>query len=262
MLLSWCKNLGVLGFLGFALIALLSCQYTVDKSEQNANPSGLQGKLDQQLNFAIVSEQVLKPKCLNCHSNAQKNSGGVNLESFASVRSVLADIKNDIQSGDMPRAPIPPLTDEEKFLVLAWIQIGAPKDSPPVNSIPESSPIPQPDPQATPTPQPVPTPIERDLPTQGLEPKFSSIYNLIFKTKCLECHQAGGDAELIPFEKYSDIVFGKMVIPNDPEHSILPKHLKPDAKKVMPPIKSKYKILAQEDFDIIIEWIRQGALDN
>ncbi len=246
----------ILGLLAFGFIFLLSCEYRVDKSEQNANPSKFQGKLDQQLNFAVVSDQVLKPKCLQCHSDAQKNSGGVNLETYASVRSVLDDIKNDVQSGDMPRSPAAPLTDEEKYLVLAWIQIGAPKDSPPINSSPEPAPVPQA------TPMPSPTPIERDLPTPGLEPKFSLIFNLIFKTKCLECHQAGGDAELIPFEKYSDIVFGKMVIPKDPEHSILPKHLKPDAKKVMPPVKSKYKILAQEDFDIIIEWIRQGAQDD
>jgi uncharacterized membrane protein len=222
---------------------LMSCEYRIDKSSPESDPSSYQYQKGQQLNFAIVSEQVLKPKCLHCHSDAQKNSGGVNLERFDSVLSELDDISKDIRSGEMPKAPVQPLSLEEKNLLLAWIQMGAPKDSAPINSNPE------------PTPAPIPTssPVERDIPSVGLEPKFSSIFNLIIKVKCLDCHQAGGDAELIPFEKYSDIVFGKMVIPKDPDHSILPRHLKPNAKKV---------ILAEEDYNIIIDWIQQGAQDN
>ncbi len=242
------KRFGFQILLIFASLSLWACEYTVEKSVDPTLTSA--SKPMPHLNFAQVDEQVFRPKCVQCHSNAEKNSGGVNLENFENIVAALKEINQDIRSGEMPRAPMAPLTREEKTMLLSWIQMGAPKDSP------------EPPPPENPQPTPSPTPVVHDLPTPGLEPKFTSIYNLIIKVKCLECHQEGGDAELFPFEKYSDIVFGKMVIPNDPDNSILPKHLIPGIKKIMPPVTSKYKILADEDVNIIKDWIRQGAPNN
>lgn len=67
-------------------------------------------------------------RCLNCHSEAKGNRGGVNLETFANVRAQLNDIKFDLEMNFMPRTG-PPLPDYEKSVIFKWIEMGAPETS-------------------------------------------------------------------------------------------------------------------------------------
>lgn len=224
-----------------------SCAYRVNKSSQQSSVE--EGKAKSPITFNLVESTVLAAKCVQCHSNATKNSGNLNLETYANVVAALPDIKDDIDDGKMPKSPGVLLTDEEKFLLLSWIQMGAP----------ETAPIASPVPAQPPAPAPV---VTSDPPTPGLQPTFTSINTLIFKAKCLDCHNSNGDASDAPFEQYSDIVSGTIVVPGDATKSSLIKHITAGAKKLMPPPKSRYKSIAPEDIEIITHWITSGALNN
>ncbi len=245
------KRIRIKIFIFLSSVFVVACAYRIDK-----NPAGpydnIQAKPKAPLTFALIASTVLEAKCLKCHSNATKNSGNVNLETYLNVRAALVDIKDDVISGAMPKAPGMPLSEEEKFLIMQWIRNGAP----------EVMPVePSPTPIQTPTPAPTPFP---DPPTIGLTPNFSSIFELIIKPKCLECHIEHGKANDTPFEKYEDIVTGFIVIPKNPDKSSFIKHITLGAKRLMPPPppKSKYNALAPEDILIIRQWILDGALPN
>ncbi len=115
---------------------------------------GAQDKIKAPLTFALIESAVLETKCIKCHSNSTKNSGNLNLETYANVHAALASIRDEIISGTMPKAPGIALTDLEKFLILKWIQNGAP----------EVRPV-----EPTPTPEPTPMPMP-DPSSLGLEP--------------------------------------------------------------------------------------------
>ncbi len=233
----------------FGLMCLAGCAYKVDKLTP-ASPL-TDTKVKAQLTFSLIETNILQAKCIQCHSNTTKNSGKTNLETYASVKAALPQIKDDINEGVMPKSPGTSLTSEEKFLLLEWIQMGAPETAPVVGG--GDTPVP------SPTPAPVVIP---DPPTPDLQPTFASINTLIFKAKCLDCHNSSGDASDVPFEQYSDIVTGDIVVPGNATKSSLIKHIILGAKKLMPPVKSKYKAIAPEDVAIITQWITAGALNN
>ncbi len=254
-------------FLSFAFAA---CAYKVDKNPvRSADLTDTKPKAP--LTFQLVETNVLKAKCVECHSNETKNSGKVNLETYGNVIATLSDIKDCVSNGEMPKSPGTPLTAEEKFLLLSWIEQGAPETTPNTDGPPSPSPTPQPAPGPTPAPSPappgLPTPTptpstQTDPPVAGLEPTFTSINNLIIKAKCLDCHNSNGDASDAPFEQYSDLVSGTVVVPSSPSASSLIAHITLGAKKLMPPAKSKFKPIAPEDVAIISKWIADGAKNN
>lgn len=77
--------------------------------------------------FAEVFTQVIGPRCAGCHSEAGGNRGGVNLETFANVKSELAAIDEAVATGFMPPRRSGPLTPEQKDLLARWIAAGAPQ---------------------------------------------------------------------------------------------------------------------------------------
>lgn len=77
------------------------------------------------VSYEKVFQEVLRPRCINCHSNAGGNRGGVNLETFENVSAAAAKIEETIKSGSMPRPKTKPLTPEQKDLILKWIAEGA-----------------------------------------------------------------------------------------------------------------------------------------
>jgi uncharacterized membrane protein len=79
----------------------------------------------EMLNYQLVDQQVLRPRCIGCHSEAGGNRGGINLESFENVFKEKGFIKDAVVSGVMP--PRRPLSDEQKRVLLNWIDQGAPK---------------------------------------------------------------------------------------------------------------------------------------
>lgn len=78
-------------------------------------------------NYAIVFTQVIQPSCLKCHSTDDKPSkkGHINLETYADLMTVKDDVRRTVADGSMPRRS--KLTDEQKKLILDWIDAGAPE---------------------------------------------------------------------------------------------------------------------------------------
>lgn len=66
--------------------------------------------------FASVFANVIQPKCVACH---------LNLNSYSSVKSGAGGILSKCQSGSMPKAPFPVLTNAEMTALQSWIQGGA-----------------------------------------------------------------------------------------------------------------------------------------
>ena len=128
----------------------------------------------KKLSFQLVQQGIFSPRCVSCHGT----SGGVSLESYASVKANLSKIERvALVDKVMPPPPKPSLNSSEQALLRAWIDAGAPET---------------PDPGATPTPTPTPLP--------PLEPKFASIKKRIFEQRCTGCHSVGGSAEKVPGE--------------------------------------------------------------
>ncbi|MBC7658705.1 MAG: hypothetical protein H7249_03270 [Chitinophagaceae bacterium] len=80
------------------------------------------------LDWATINEQVIKVSCVRCHS-APHNAGGINLETYASVKAVIDEINTSaIVEGSMP--PRKPMPDDAKALLKAWIDAGSPETVP------------------------------------------------------------------------------------------------------------------------------------
>jgi uncharacterized membrane protein len=84
------------------------------------------------LDWLSVKTLVIDQACLGCHS-APKNRGDVNLETHQNTLSSLTLVDEQIRGGTMPIGKNPAtgeknkLTDEQKKLILDWIQAGAPE---------------------------------------------------------------------------------------------------------------------------------------
>lgn len=75
--------------------------------------------------FSEVFSLVIGPKCATCHSIAGGNRGGLNLETYDNVKAQIALVKDAVGAGWMPPRSRPPLTPDERDLVLKWIEQGA-----------------------------------------------------------------------------------------------------------------------------------------
>ena len=213
------------------------CAFRVDKGGAAANDaSAIQPSAQQlaQSSFALVYNTVLQPRCISCHGN----SGGVNLETYASAVSALAKIKAQaIDSRLMPKSPEAPLSTAELQVLNAWIQTNGREN--PVDG-------------TTPPPPPPPPP--------PLEPTYTSIKANIFDKKCISCHQAGGKAEKYPFTSLAEILNNSdpVVVSGSIEQSALNDVLQPNADKPMPPKSSGYTPLSADEINVIQEWITNG----
>ncbi len=76
-------------------------------------------------NFAMITEKVLKPFCLRCHT-PPRLSGGINLSTYASVKANVELIRTAaLVEQFMP--PSGPLADEPSALLQKWIDAGTPE---------------------------------------------------------------------------------------------------------------------------------------
>ena len=226
----------------FLLLLAASCDYRRVKEQprvsRNTNFS------IASLSYASVNAQVFSAHCLDCHGT----KGGVNLETYGETVKHLGAIKNALLSKQMPppadAANYPPLSESQIGLVVAWIEAGAPELS---GGIPD------------PVPTPEPTPNDPLPPAETLKPTYASINKLIFgPKKCLECHVAGGRAEDYPMTTREEIIDPKIGLVNfsEPEKSSLVMSIQDGS---MPPRRLNLPKIPEEDINVIIEWIRQGA---
>lgn len=276
---------------------LAGCSYRVEKMKE-APTETPPSDLVSSVSFADVYTTVFRPNCVACHGN----SGGVSLETAASAREFLERIRRStLVERRMPPAPHPPLSEEERGILAAWIAAGGPdepldsapapptpatpdpEDSDPVQPprqptpVPPPSPGPSPEPEPSPQPRPAPRPVPhpgpnpiprpdpqpRPAPTPELEPTFRSIQAKILAPKCISCHRVGGRVPGITFNSKEELLNSpyELVIPGNPAESGIVLVLRPGARKPMPPPDSGISPVSQRELGIIEEWIRQGAND-
>ncbi len=94
----------------------------------------------------------------------------------------------------------------------------------------------------------------------GGQTEFAAVILPMFQTDCITCHGGAGDLNL---ESYADVLLGGMngavVVPGDPDNSLLIKRLEGTINPQMP---LNLPPLSQPQIDTIRDWIAEGALDN
>lgn len=185
------------------------------------------------LTFKEVSEKVIGPKCVKCHGNYKTYEG------------VKKDIDNgkiisEVRSNSMPKDG--PLSDDEKQILFSWIFSGAPEGE----VIVEPPPV-----QAGPT--------------------FESLAKGIFSEKCIVCHRVNpddpndrGEAPFALNDRTDLMVYATQFNPfvfdfENPEESEFVRRFTSDNPvELMPPARSGFDPLTEEEREIVIEWIRRG----
>lgn len=219
----------------FSLFVLNGCNYHSEKKPLGKSDITPSDELLKSVSFEEVKQKVFLPKCISCHGD----SGGINLENYTLAQIHLDKINNaTLIERRMPKAPFPPLTQEELLILSAWIKAGGPKN-----------------PQIG-TPKP-------EEPPSVLLPFFSSIKKNIFDSKCLICHTPGGQAARVPLSTRNDLVNSplEIVIPGNPDESGLILVLSENARKRMPPPESGISPVKANELEIIKEWILNDAKD-
>ncbi len=105
------------------------------------NPNEMDPSKPANLTFPNVLKNVIQTACFSCHATPS-NAAGVNLETYENVFANRASIASAIQSGFMPRNRS--FSAEQRALILAWLESGAPRG-------PDVGPT-QPNPTPSPTP--------------------------------------------------------------------------------------------------------------
>jgi uncharacterized membrane protein len=116
--------LSIYRWVGIGVVLIFSAcnSYTPKDQGGQANPNALSA---QTTNFATIQSEIIKPNCVMCHSGTSGNQGGVNLETYASVKTFSSRIKDTIVKGTMP--PGRPLAKNQQQALISWIDNGAPE---------------------------------------------------------------------------------------------------------------------------------------
>lgn len=212
-------------------LLLSGCGFHVDKG--NSNRELLQLGAGQ-IDFRIVSQAVFQTRCVTCHGT----SGGVNMQSYPSVKQNIDRIRMVLENRRMPKSG--PLPEEESRLVLQWIQDGAPEKVEGARAE-----------------------VAVGAPLPPLEPTFRSLKARLFGLKCVGCHSPNShsEAEKYPLVSYDDIVHSpeNLVNPMKPEKSLIVKALRGQIEdRQMPPPDSGVTPPTQEEIQTLIDWIANG----
>lgn len=105
------------------VVLVSACGYNNTELPQGFDSTAGAGGLPT---FSTVSQQVLRPYCTDCHSNAGGNPFGVNLETYANTKPILEEIWDAVESCRMPKSGC--LPDNAKSILEKWIQSGAQDD--------------------------------------------------------------------------------------------------------------------------------------
>jgi uncharacterized membrane protein len=92
------------------------------------------GPEDEGLTYCTV-EPILEDKCLRCHSDPPENGAPFPLTSYDRIESNISRIEGALEVSFMPPTglpvdpPVEDLTEDERDLLLEWIELGAPAGS-------------------------------------------------------------------------------------------------------------------------------------
>lgn len=165
----------------FAASFFVGCNYSVTKeapSDQNTNVI----LSAQDLSYAKINEQIIKPKCLQCHSGRDEP----NLTTYQSLVDHSADIiRESIDSSKMPKNNRK-LTAIERQNLKAWFDAGVP--------------------QFGKTPEPLPSnPATEPAPMYSFDRPvlWETVKTQILDKSCNSCHFAGNKEGLSSYEDYA-----------------------------------------------------------
>ena len=221
-------------FFVLSLLVLAGCNYTIQKPV--ASDSGAQaietlptGTIP---GYQTVNKGIIGPKCLECHSNAGGNGGGVNLETYNNVKSDLVDIRSEVTSGRMPKNRAP-LTAKEKEVLLAWLDAGGSLDG--ATTTPTTN-----------KPTPTPTPEPGDVMPDPDKIDFQLVNTKVITPRCVGCHSdKGGNKGDVNLETYDNIYSQIDTIKDEVESGSMPR--------------PKNKPLTDFQKKLFLTWIEKGA---
>jgi mono/diheme cytochrome c family protein len=216
------------------------------EAPQPSNPPPVNGN-PSELSFQNVKNRIFAPRCISCHGT----SGGISLETYASVKDHLAKIAvAALVSKFMP--PTGPLPKEDADLLTAWFKAGAPE-----GIVLPPSPAPSP----TVAPSPIPSPVISPPPNlEPTEPTYASIRKSVFEVRCIVCHKTGGPAAGVPLMPWKELMASprELVLPGNPDESgLLIAVSRQDSKRMPPP--STGDALPAAVLKAIRDWIVAGA---
>jgi len=151
------------------------------------------------VSFQKLKTMIIGPKCLNCHSAASGNAGGVNLENYENTFSNLSLIKSEVTAGTMPPRTKTPLTQTEKDILISWINAGGPEGG---------------------VDNPSKPPIEKI--------NYATINTKVLIPKCITCHSdRGGNKGDVNLESYENVLGLSNSIESEIESGSMPPKKKP-----------------------------------
>jgi uncharacterized membrane protein len=224
------------------LFLLQACNFYNSKTNED-----LKSLTTNSVSWSRVSSEVFQARCLECHSQASGNAGGVNLETYQNAVGNLDQIREQA----LVLKAMPPggesLTSYQQTLLADWISAGAPLDG---IATTETPPVPEP----TIVPEPTTAPV-------GSLSHFSLIREAILLPQCSACHGPGGSVASIAILDYDFLLnpANGYVFPGHPETSGLLNALtRMDGLRMPlggPPLSS-------DQIQTIEEWIQNGALND
>lgn len=111
----------------FFIMFLSACGYKNTQLDLNNNTNNANKPFDSgSLDYQTIRTQIFQNHCFECHTQEAGNEGDVNLETYANTITNITNIKTEIEAGSMPKRR-PPLSPENKQMLLDWIAAGAPE---------------------------------------------------------------------------------------------------------------------------------------
>ena len=206
-------------FLVFSLL-LISCGNSLEFKEDPS--TRFRGNFEaRDLSFSVIKERILNNNCIQCHKA---------YDDYQTVLSEKDKILNAVLSDRMPK-DAPPLANNLKGLLSAWVKAGAPAGQ---------------------------LPPQQD--SGKLEPTWASLSKRVFFPKCVQCHNPNGQAKFMDlstrqrFFEEREYLLGNF---EDVKNSYLLEILT-DPNEPMPPEWTDLGRLSEEELKVIKEWIEKG----
>lgn len=248
-------NFGVA--LALTALALSACSYSKEKiPTQKLGSRTLSAELLNSVSFSMVKSNVFdRYNCTGCHANR----GDIDFNSYNAVKPLLSKIEELTLNANPRKRTMPKggatLSPGDQDILAAWVQGGGRLLS--VNEERNGT-----QPPIEPPPVDTPPPV---LPPVPVDPTFKSISDNIFtRRKCDDCHLPFGSDEDVDIFSLRSLLdpANSLVVPGDPDKSILVQAVLPGARRPMPPKKgNKYSPLTEDEINVIKEWIKNGAKD-
>lgn len=208
------------------------CNYSSNKTPLNfqQGKSGLESiPAGTIVSYSVIHTSIMQPKCIECHSSAGGDAGGINLENYENVAANLGIIKGEVASDSMPKNR-GKLTAKQKELLFTWIDAGAPVNGGVITGTNPSTPT-------TPIP---PTPPEVEFIS------YEMVNVKVIQPRCLGCHsEEGGNRGEVNLETYENVVALAGTIETEIKSGSMPR--------------PRNKPLTPEQKELILKWIANGA---